>query len=621
MPTIMASASEPSVLPSHPADAQQRAAQPPALAAPPRIMKPPSKSVPQAGSTPSPNQNQAGAALSPSSPQSPASASAPSPQPSTSGAQRIDDLLLRALSVPKDRSLILKLDKELERFMKDKSASRLEFPPMTSYQRLIVHRVADCFLLQHIAVDKEPGKRGVALVKLPSSRIPPVRFGDLVAQQASKHPKKVKILMRKEERDAQARAAQAARNSSNGSSAESDEKSLEEREEEYARARARIFEEAAKANGSDARVPALPKVATTVDEELRNARESAIYQRDIPSGYRGVRARLPDGYHPQAGYHSMPSLLPGNDVSDMHRQQHQLQQQQQQQLQHQQHHHLQQHQQQQQQQQQQYYGNGTPQPGYAQDAAMRSQGPGGPGGGYPTAGARLPYPAWYAGTHMPPNGPPVGFSAQGGVPGAAHDMRSVYGGPPHFAVPQAMQQHPHMAGTFPPQSPNAAHPSPQQRGTAGPSDGTGAANGGGDVAAAGALPQMYAHGLQQQYWPHYAPMGMPPGQLQQGQMVPPSQAAGYGRPPAKSAKLFNPKGRSPASGNARSGRGSERGGAKQASAEKVAGAKAVAEGSERTAVAEGSGATAPHGEAAVAAVGPEAGAQGDDARNAANRSP
>ena len=42
---------------------------------------------------------------------------------------------------------------------------------MTSYQRLIVHRVADYFLLHHLAVDREPGKRGVVLMKHAGSRM------------------------------------------------------------------------------------------------------------------------------------------------------------------------------------------------------------------------------------------------------------------------------------------------------------------------------------------------------------------------------------------------------------------------------------------------------------------
>lgn len=218
-----------------------------------------------------------------------------SPQPAQAGPNDgIDELLLRALQNPRDRSLMLRLDAELERFMNDKTASRLEFPPMSSYQRLIVHRVADYFRLQHLAIDKEPGKRGVVLMKDPHSRIPAKRFAELVARQ-QQAPKKVKILMRKGERQ-QAQETPKPTNAERDADAEDEAKMLEKREEEYAKARARIFEES-KESEEVAAVPApLPKVAATVDEEMRNGRGRDY--RDIGPGYMPQRLRQPAGYGP-----------------------------------------------------------------------------------------------------------------------------------------------------------------------------------------------------------------------------------------------------------------------------------------------------------------------------------
>eukprot|EP01114_Cavostelium_apophysatum_P017608 TRINITY_DN5280_c0_g2_i1.p1 TRINITY_DN5280_c0_g2~~TRINITY_DN5280_c0_g2_i1.p1 ORF type:complete len:806 (+),score=200.72 TRINITY_DN5280_c0_g2_i1:286-2703(+) len=159
---------------------------------------------------------------------------------------QLDQFLLTALANPRDRLTILKLDHELEKFMKDPRRNRADFPPMSSYHRLIVHRVAQYFKLDHIVVDLEGGKRAVALLKSPESRTPVLRFADLVEQQVEGNEtanKNVKIMRRSAEGpqtggfggDYKSKRS----NSASGGSAK--DRSIEEREQEYARARARIF--------------------------------------------------------------------------------------------------------------------------------------------------------------------------------------------------------------------------------------------------------------------------------------------------------------------------------------------------------------------------------------------
>mmetsp|Transcript_11670 Transcript_11670/g.16202 ORF Transcript_11670/g.16202 Transcript_11670/m.16202 type:complete len:715 (-) Transcript_11670:24-2168(-) len=110
----------------------------------------------------------------------------------------VDSFLLTALSNPRDRLTLLKLDTDLEKFIKDPRKTRQEFPPMSSYQRLIVHRVAQYFKLDHVVVEAEPGKRAVVLYKTPASRVPIIRLVDLVEQpeQPSNNTKAVKIMRR-----------------------------------------------------------------------------------------------------------------------------------------------------------------------------------------------------------------------------------------------------------------------------------------------------------------------------------------------------------------------------------------------------------------------------------------
>ncbi|KAL7747649.1 hypothetical protein RI367_006938 [Sorochytrium milnesiophthora] len=63
----------------------------------------------------------------------------------------LDGFLLAALNNPCDKAFILQLDQEMAAFIHDTSGrTRLAFPPMNSYQRLVVHRVAAFFGLDHV---------------------------------------------------------------------------------------------------------------------------------------------------------------------------------------------------------------------------------------------------------------------------------------------------------------------------------------------------------------------------------------------------------------------------------------------------------------------------------------
>lgn len=108
----------------------------------------------------------------------------------------MDPFLLSAIHNPRDRITVLKLDQDLEKFVKDSRLVlltvlegccglvqvwcthyaycrqvRLELPPMSSYQRLIVHRVAQYFRLDHTAVDLDRERRGIILHKTPDSKV------------------------------------------------------------------------------------------------------------------------------------------------------------------------------------------------------------------------------------------------------------------------------------------------------------------------------------------------------------------------------------------------------------------------------------------------------------------
>jgi len=237
------------------------------------------------------------------------------PQPSEeleAGNPGLDKFLLSCLENPKDKITLLKLEKEIIAFLKNDKLTRLKFPPMSSYQRLIVHRVANHFGLEHTVLDvpkpqksstflptapivptspiqpyvlppaalaasvnrlpyasgvpmspppsiplttaaaKDQPKRSVVLWKSAKSKVPPVTFRDMAQhkseeQEKSTPPVTLKIMRRPS--DAKQNEPESPNDALSGPvplprrtpSPRPAEKTLEEREEEYAKARARIF--------------------------------------------------------------------------------------------------------------------------------------------------------------------------------------------------------------------------------------------------------------------------------------------------------------------------------------------------------------------------------------------
>jgi len=157
----------------------------------------------------------------------------------------VDQFLLSALANPRDRLTILKLDHDLAKFMKETQLFRLEFPPMSSYQRLIVHRVAQYYKLDHTVVDIEGGK-GIVLTKNQDSNIPQIRFNNLIERpENSSTPKTVKIMRRQTPEGKKTNTEETTSTPNKPmkvmTSVAFKDRTLEEREEEYAKARARIF--------------------------------------------------------------------------------------------------------------------------------------------------------------------------------------------------------------------------------------------------------------------------------------------------------------------------------------------------------------------------------------------
>ncbi|XP_035753070.1 R3H domain-containing protein 2 isoform X4 [Egretta garzetta] len=142
---------------------------------------------------------------------------------------------------PRDRMMLLKLEQEILEFISDNNNQFKKFPQMTSYHRMLLHRVAAYFGMDH-NVD-QTGK-AVIINKTSNTRIPEQRFSEHIKDEKNADFPQRFILKRDDTSmdrdDNQIRLPlQDGRRS----------KSIEEREEEYQRVRERIFARETGQNG------------------------------------------------------------------------------------------------------------------------------------------------------------------------------------------------------------------------------------------------------------------------------------------------------------------------------------------------------------------------------------
>ncbi|NXX50453.1 R3HD1 protein, partial [Tricholaema leucomelas] len=134
---------------------------------------------------------------------------------------------------PRDRMMLLKLEQEILDFIGNNELPRKKFPPMTSYHRMLLHRVAAYFGLEH---NVDQSGKSVIVNKTSNTRIPDQKFCEHIKDEKSDDFQKRYILKRdnssldKDDSQMRIRLKDDRRS-----------KSIEEREEEYQRARERIF--------------------------------------------------------------------------------------------------------------------------------------------------------------------------------------------------------------------------------------------------------------------------------------------------------------------------------------------------------------------------------------------
>ncbi|XP_069022512.1 LOW QUALITY PROTEIN: R3H domain-containing protein 1-like [Embiotoca jacksoni] len=134
---------------------------------------------------------------------------------------------------PRDRIMLLKLEQDILDFISNNESQKRKFPPMSSYHRMLLHRVAAYFGMDH---NVDPTGKSVVINKTTNTRIPDQKFSEHIKDDRADDFQKRYILKRDnssfDRDDSTIRMRLKADRRS---------KSMEEREEEYQRARERIF--------------------------------------------------------------------------------------------------------------------------------------------------------------------------------------------------------------------------------------------------------------------------------------------------------------------------------------------------------------------------------------------
>ncbi|XP_074520701.1 R3H domain-containing protein 1-like isoform X3 [Halichoeres trimaculatus] len=134
---------------------------------------------------------------------------------------------------PRDRIMLLKLEQDILEFISNNESQERKFPPMTSYHRMLIHRVAAYFGMDH---NVDPSGKSVVINKTTNTRIPDQKFSEHIKDDRADDFQKRYILKRDNssfDRDDSTIRMRL--------KADKRSKSMEEREEEYQRARERIF--------------------------------------------------------------------------------------------------------------------------------------------------------------------------------------------------------------------------------------------------------------------------------------------------------------------------------------------------------------------------------------------
>ncbi|XP_071320046.1 R3H domain-containing protein 1 isoform X3 [Trachinotus anak] len=94
---------------------------------------------------------------------------------------------------PRDRTMLLKLEQDILDFISNNESQKRKFPPMTSYHRMLLHRVAAYFGMDH---NVDPSGKSVVINKTTNTRIPDQKFSEHIKEDRADDFQKRYILKR-----------------------------------------------------------------------------------------------------------------------------------------------------------------------------------------------------------------------------------------------------------------------------------------------------------------------------------------------------------------------------------------------------------------------------------------
>ncbi|XP_047047208.1 R3H domain-containing protein 2-like [Lolium rigidum] len=167
---------------------------------------------------------------------------------------QVDQFLREALEKPRERLSVLRMEQDILKFIHDPRQAQFEFQGLpTSYLRLAAHRLAQHYFLQSIAMPDPSLPDGTSsriILRKTSAecRLPTIRLADIPVNLPQEDTSAVaaKVAIKQRPQKNHHGGAGAGANLSKGNL----QKSVEERKEEYNKARARIF--STTSGGSDA---------------------------------------------------------------------------------------------------------------------------------------------------------------------------------------------------------------------------------------------------------------------------------------------------------------------------------------------------------------------------------
>ncbi|KAL3838205.1 hypothetical protein ACJIZ3_022796 [Penstemon smallii] len=174
----------------------------------------------------------------------------------------VDQFLREAIQNPRERLSVLRMEQDVEKFIRDPTREQMEFQQLpTSYLRLAAHRVAQHYSLQSMVLldNNMPDGSGSRIIVRKTSylRLPLIRLADIpVNLPTEESGAAIKVAIK--QRPHKGSQTSGSSNASSGNSNSS--KSVEERKEEYNRARARIFSSNSSSGNSSVKPEIEPRV-------------------------------------------------------------------------------------------------------------------------------------------------------------------------------------------------------------------------------------------------------------------------------------------------------------------------------------------------------------------------